>query len=91
MTCDSIEEVQAIDPQDLYEAARQGQATLEEWEADIVDYVRTIKELEAKIRTKEGIISYLEQREASLALHIPKEIDIPIPELSDGITLTFEN
>ena len=24
-------------------------------EADIVDYVRTIKELEAKIRTKEGM------------------------------------
>ena len=91
VTCDSIEEVQAIDPQDLYEAARQGQATLEEWEADIVDYVRTIKELEAKIRTKEGIISYLEQREASPAPHTLKEIDIPVPELSDGDTPTFEN
>ena len=50
-----------------------------------------IKELEAKIRTKEGIISYLEQREASLALYTLKEIDIPILELSDRITLTFKN
>jgi hypothetical protein len=91
ITCRTVDELKSIDIKDLFTAAAQGQNTIAEWEATIVGHLQRIEDLEAEVRTKTGIISYLETREGQ-PYHTPtKEIDVPVPELSDNKNPTFEN
>lgn len=95
INCNSVQEIQEIDPQNLLEAARQGQATLAEWEFEIIDLHQEIQQLKDQLKIKDNIITYLETRtpptEATTIVPRTKEIDVPVAEFSDGKDPKFEN
>jgi hypothetical protein len=91
INCETIEQIQAIDPQELRKAAAQGQATIAEWESTIYDHLQTIEGLKAELQAQKSVVKYLEQREAPQTQDRSKEIDVPVPELSDNKDPTFEN
>jgi hypothetical protein len=91
INCETIEEIQAMSPNDLREAATQGQATIAEWESTIYNHLQTIENLQAKLQAQKIVIEYLEQRPVSHTQDRLKEIDVSVPQLSDGKDPTFEN
>jgi hypothetical protein len=92
ITCNTVEELGDLTPEELLLAAQQGQETITHWEATIIGHLQRIKDLEDEVKEQRSVVAYLEQRSTQEPARPSKSMKIPDPEpLSDGMTPTFEN
>ena len=88
--CGSARDIKKLSTAKLLAAAQQGHATIAQWEAEIVDYIRQIDDLEKEVENQKTIIRYIEERRTpststpSPAPQAAKSTKLPDPPVFDG-------